>query len=136
MSAEEEIRRALNSYIRAHDRHAVDEIVALFADDAVFTSSHAGPAGPCVGIAAIRQFYERSRDRQPPGRRVKLLCANSIITVDGASAEALSDVVSLVSDTPDGIWRIDRLVKWRDRFVRRQGTWLYLDKRVLPDLYA
>ena len=66
----------------------------------------------------------------------KLLCANSIITVDGESAEALSDVVSLVSDTPDGIWRIDRLVKWRDRFVRRQGTWLYLDKRVLPDLYA
>ena len=91
MSAEEQIRNLMGRYIQAHDTHDVETIVNLFTEDGLF----ANPNGEFRGHARIREFFEGSRSRATPDRKGKLMCANSIITVDGETASALTDVVGL-----------------------------------------
>ncbi|MBV8715069.1 MAG: nuclear transport factor 2 family protein [Chloroflexi bacterium] len=125
-TAEEEIRRLMGRYIQAHDTRNVDAIVPLFADDGLFTNE----AGEWSGRDRIREFFENSRARAVPGRRSKLMCANSIISVDGEQAEALTDVVGFRSDD-NGPWQVSLVAQYADKFVRRDGEWRYAEKRVL-----
>src|SRR5215471_10196966 len=101
MSAEEQIRRLMGRYIQAHDTHDVDTIVNLFTDDGLF----ANQSGEFRGQARIREFFENSRSRATPDRKGKLMCANSIISVDGETASALTDVVGLQC-SGDSPWAI------------------------------
>jgi uncharacterized protein (TIGR02246 family) len=126
MSAEEQIRRVMGRYIQAHDTHDVETILSLFAEDGLFANSN----GDFKGQARIREFFEGSRARSTPDRKGKLMCANSVINVDGDAADALTDVVGFqrLADDP---WTVRLVAQYADRFVRRDGTWLYSEKRVL-----
>jgi uncharacterized protein (TIGR02246 family) len=126
MCAEEQIRQLMGRYIQAHDTHDVETIVKLFTHDGLF----ANQSGEFRGHARIRQFFEGSRSRATPDRKGKLMCANSIITVDGETASALTDVVGLqrTGDTP---WTIRLVAQYDDRFVQDNGEWRYAEKHVL-----
>jgi ketosteroid isomerase-like protein len=128
MSAEEQIRQTMGRYIQAHDTHDVDAIVALFIEDGLFANTR----GDCRGHAAIREFFENSRTRAQgmPDRRAKLLCGNSVITVSGDSADAVTDVVGFQRSGSDP-WSVWLVAQYADKFVRRNGEWLYAEKRVL-----
>jgi ketosteroid isomerase-like protein len=128
MSAEEDIRRTMGLYIQAHDTHNVDAIVDLFAEDGLFANS----GGDCRGHTAIRGFFENSRVRAHtmPERRAKLLCGNSVITVNGDAADALTDVVGFQRNGSDP-WAVSLVAQYADKFVRRNGQWLYAEKRVV-----
>ena len=116
----------MGRYIQAHDTRNVEAIVALFAEDGLFTNE----TGEWSGRNRIREFFANSRARAVPGRRSKLMCANSIITVDGELAEALTDVVGFRSDDK-GPWQVSLVAQYADKFVRRDGEWRYAEKRVL-----
>src|SRR5215207_7633296 len=127
VSAEEDIRRTMGRYIQAHDTHDVEAIVSLFVADGLFSNT----SGDCRGHAAIRQFFENSRARATAaGRRGKLLCGNSIITVDGDTADVLTDVVGF-RRVGDADWQVYLVAQYADKFVRQGETWLYKEKRVL-----
>jgi ketosteroid isomerase-like protein len=128
VSDEEQIRRTMGLYIQAHDTHDVDAIVALFVEDGLFANTR----GDCRGHAAIREFFENSRTRAQamPDRRAKLLCGNSVITVSGDSAAASTDVVGF-QRTAGEPWNVSLVAQYADKFVRRNGDWLYAEKRVL-----
>ncbi len=126
MSAEEQIRHLMGRYIQAHDTHDVETIVNLFTDDGLF----ANPNGEFRGEARIREFFEGSRSRATPDRKGKLMCANSIISVDGQSATALTDV-AILQRTGDAPWAIRGVAQYDDRFVVRNGEWRYAEKHVL-----
>jgi uncharacterized protein (TIGR02246 family) len=126
MSAEEQIRQLMGRYIQAHDTHDVDTMVTLFTDDGLF----ANPNGEFRGQARIREFFEGSRSRATPDRKGKLMCANSIIAVDGDTASALTDVVGL-QRSGDEPWAIRLVAQYDDRFVQHNGEWRYAEKHVL-----
>jgi uncharacterized protein (TIGR02246 family) len=126
MSAEERIRQLMARYIHAHDTHDVETIVNLFTDDGLF----ANQGGEFRGKAGIREFFGGSRSRATPDRKGKLMCANSIITVDGETASALTDVVGL-QRTGDAPWTIQLVAQYDDRFVQQNGEWRYAEKHVL-----
>jgi uncharacterized protein (TIGR02246 family) len=113
----------MGRYIQAHDTRNVEAIVPLFAEDGLFTND----AGEWSGRDRIREFFENSRVRSVPGRRGKLMCANSIITVDGEQAAALTDVVGFRSDD-NGPWQISLVAQYADKFVRRGGEWRVLEQ--------
>ena len=115
-------------YIQAHDTHNVDAIVALFVEDGLFANTR----GDCRGHAAIRTFFENSRSRAQatPDRRAKLLCGNSVITVSGDAADASTDVVGF-QRTGSEPSSVSLVAQYADKFVRRNGDWLYTEKRVI-----
>jgi uncharacterized protein (TIGR02246 family) len=126
MSAEEQIRQLMGRYIQAHDTHDVETIVALFTDDGLFANQN----GEFRGQARIREFFEGSRSRATPDRKGKLMCANSIITVDGETASALTDVVGFGREG-ESPWSVRLVAQYDDRFVHRNGQWQYAEKHVL-----
>ena len=115
----------MGRYIQAHDTRNVDEIVKVFAEDGAFVSS----SGEWRGRARVRQFFEQSREQAAPGSRMKLMCANSIITVVGDHADAITDVMIFRADG-DGPWESRQAAQYADKFVLRSGEWLYAEKHV------
>ena len=115
----------MGRYIQAHDTRNVDEIVKLFAEDGVFV----GGRSEWRGRARIREFFEHSRATAAPGSRMKLMCANSIITVQGDRAEAITDVMIFRAEG-DGPWQVPQAAQYSDKFVLTSGEWLYAEKNV------
>jgi ketosteroid isomerase-like protein len=126
MSAEEDIRRTMGRYIQGHDTHNVEAILAEFADDGEFIN----PAGTFTGKARVREFFEGSRANAPAGRKGKLMCANSIIEVEGDSAKALTDVVGFRKEG-DAPWAPYLVAQYADTFAKRGDKWVYLQKVVV-----
>ncbi|HEU0167821.1 MAG TPA: nuclear transport factor 2 family protein [Chloroflexota bacterium] len=122
---EEAIRRTMGRYIQAHDTRNVDEIVNVFAEDGAFINSR----GEWRGRPAIREFFEHSRTTAAPGSRMKLMCANSIITVEGERAAAVTDVMIFRAEG-DGPWHVPQAAQYADTFVLTAGEWLYAEKNV------
>jgi uncharacterized protein (TIGR02246 family) len=126
MSADEQIRNLMGRYIQAHDTHDVETIVNLFTADGLFANQN----GEFRGHTRIREFFDGSRSRATPDRKSKLMCANSIITINGETATALTDVVGL-QRSGDAPWTIRLVAQYDDRFVHRNGDWRYAEKHVL-----
>jgi uncharacterized protein (TIGR02246 family) len=126
MSAEDQIRRLMGRYVQAHDTHDVETMQTLFAEDGLFANQN----GDYKGRARIREFFEGSRSRATPDRKGKLMCANTIITVDGDTANALTDV-AVLQQAGEAPWTIRMVAQYADKFVRQGEEWRYQEKRVL-----
>jgi hypothetical protein len=93
-----------------------DELVALFADDAVYVEPFSG--GRHVGREAIRSWLRASWEHQPPGIR---------LTVER---------VEVVEDTVEATWTCEseafaQPVRGRDRFKIRHGRIARLESELL-----
>jgi uncharacterized protein (TIGR02246 family) len=125
------IRLTLARYCQFVDDGRFAEFAELFTPDAAFEvlgRRH-------VGREAIATFMEKA---QPPERRGKHVCANSVIDVDvvdgaaPATAQVLTDYV-FVGHTPDGGYAITSAGRYHDRMVRDpdSGQWRFAERRIV-----
>ncbi|MDQ3146954.1 MAG: nuclear transport factor 2 family protein [Actinomycetota bacterium] len=122
-SDEEAIRRTLALYCQLCDDGRFEEWGELYTDDATFTvmgRTHRGRA-------AVRAFIEKG---QPPERRGKHVCANSVIDVDvdGDQATAVTDYV-FVAPGADG-FTVLSAGRYHDRLVRHGDGWRFAERRI------
>jgi 3-phenylpropionate/cinnamic acid dioxygenase small subunit len=119
MTDEEAIRRTIAQYCQLCDDGRFDEWADLYTDDAAFHvmgETH-------TGRAAVKAFIEKG---QPPERRGKHLCFNSVIDVKGDEARAITDYVFV-----DKQRVVTSAGRYHDRFVRDGTRWRFADRRIV-----
>ncbi len=123
MTDEEEIRHLLAQYVSCADGGDARGRSDLFAEDAIYLPS----SGRYVGRPAI---YQAIADRlaAQPGRRTRHVCANSLISIEGETADAATDFV-LYTRQGEGAWEVNQAGRYFDRFVRRGDRWWYAENR-------
>lgn len=127
-SAEEGIRRTIAQYALFCDDGRFDEFADLFTEQATFSAL--GP--PQVGRASIRDYMAKA---QPPQRRGKHLCFNTVIDVspDGSTAEAVTDYL-FVGIQPHGGYAAANPTsagRYHDRLVRDSDRWRFAERRIV-----
>jgi 3-phenylpropionate/cinnamic acid dioxygenase small subunit len=118
----DQIRRTLASYCHHCDDGRFDEWQELFTDDATFLVM----GRRHQGRPAIRAFIEAG---QPPERRGKHVCANSVIDVNGDTATARTDYI-FVGRTPDGL-AVTSAGRYYDTLVRQEHLWLFRSREIV-----
>jgi hypothetical protein len=128
------VRRTLERYMRYNDDRRLDQILALFAPDAVYRV-----AGRIyTGHDQIRAFfvgvgYQEGRPQWIDDGQLMVmprsahLLSNPLIDVDGDDAVAESDFVVVERDDL-GHGRISLAGRYRDRLRRQGGTWLFAER--------
>ncbi len=98
-----------------------EDVVELFADDAIFENTRGSQASPVriVGRAALADFFTKMR----PGRRIPLV-VNEVIQVDGDEAQGTCAMVSFGEDNFVG--------HYVDKFRRVGGRWLFSHRQFFP----
>jgi uncharacterized protein (TIGR02246 family) len=121
-----EIRELIERSVRHIDDGAADRLAQLFAEDGVLQL-----AGTVFeGRTALRNMFGGTSPRPwtGPGELLKQpasthLTSNPIIDVDGDTATAETDMVTLVRDE-SGRARITLVARYRDRLRRSPKGWL------------
>src|SRR5262249_40449375 len=89
------------------------------------------PVGTRNGRAEILEKsveeHKRLRERDAAGGRTKHIASNSIIKIDGDTATALSDFVTVEATPTGGI--VMRGGKYDDEFKKIDGVWLISRKQ-------
>jgi len=128
VGAREAIRDTLARYVHLVDRGRLDEATSLFAEDATL---EVGDGRTATGRAAVRALFARTGERLAAGGRRPFIRHHlSSITVsveDAETATAESYFLALGEHGPDHWGR------YRDRLVRRQGRWVFAERRVRVD---
>jgi hypothetical protein len=123
---EDKIRLTLALHAQRLDDGDADGYTALYTEDGQFSSA----AGTHVGRAAIRKFIGDLFVARTPERRTKHLFGNTVMTIVGDVAEAVTDV-SLSQRVGEGPWQMAGLNRHFDRLVRSGDQWLFAEKRVV-----
>ncbi len=118
MTDQEAIGRTLAQYCQFCDDGRFDEWEALFTEDSTFSVQ----GNEQVGRTAIRQFIEAG---QPPERRGRHLCGNSLIDVDGDRASVATDYI-FVSRALEVL----SAGRYLDVLVRDGDRWLFAERRI------
>jgi ketosteroid isomerase-like protein len=126
MDAEDQIRLTLAFHAQRLDDGDADGYAALYTEEAQFTSA----AGTYSGRMAIHKFIRELFAARTPERRSKHLFGNTVMTVVGDVAEAVTDV-SISQRIGDGPWTMGVLNRHFDRLVRSGDQWLFAEKRVV-----
>ncbi len=109
------------------DRGGVDEIVALFAEDAVLLTPYLGN-GRCEGRVAIRAWYETYDSEIRGGRRHRRHSITvPFITVDGETPTSDCYLDSSTILTEPKVINIS-CGRYDDKLVMVGGTWLFLER--------
>jgi hypothetical protein len=126
--AREEIRDTLARYVHLVDRGRLDEASSLFAEDATL---EVGDGRTATGRAAIRALFARTGERLAAGGRRPLIrhhLSSVAISAEGPeTATAESYFLAL------GEHGLDHWGRYRDRLVRREGCWVFAERRVRVD---
>jgi 3-phenylpropionate/cinnamic acid dioxygenase small subunit len=88
-------------------------------------------SGKYVGHRDIKAFVD-GINADNPDRDTLHFCANSVIALDGDTAEAHTDIVfvSRPTNPTTGAWSIGNINHYTDRLVRRGARWLFEDRRI------
>jgi uncharacterized protein (TIGR02246 family) len=123
MSDEEAIRRTLAEYCQFCDDGRFEDFAGLFATDATFhvlDKTH-------EGRNQIRAFMEKA---QPPERRGRHVCSNTVIDVSGDTARVFTDYV-FVSRTDGEGFAITSVGRYHDRLVKEHDRWRFAERRIV-----
>jgi hypothetical protein len=128
VGAREDIRETLARYVHLVDRGRLDEAASLFAEDAKL---EVGDGPTATGRAAIRALFARTGERLGAGGRRPFirhhLSSVAVSVEDAETATAESYFIAL------GERGLDHWGRYRDRLVRRGGSWVFAERRVRVD---
>jgi 3-phenylpropionate/cinnamic acid dioxygenase small subunit len=113
-------------YIDAADFDAIGE---LFAHGKLTTR---GMRGETVGRDAVRDLYKNTNKVHADGTlRTRHLCTNVIVDIDESASTATARSSFLVLQATDDL-PLQPIVagRYRDRFERSDGTWLFVEREM------
>jgi uncharacterized protein (TIGR02246 family) len=122
------IREVMAAYCHALDACRFADVARLFADDGIWTTDY----GEAKGRAAIEQMLRDIVPAKGEGPQRKHYIANIIIKVNGDSADSISDYLVVRESGPDLIPVMGGTYK--DKWVRRDGTWRFQRKELVHDI--
>lgn len=124
-----QIRRLTHDYAWAIDNFLLDDLVALFTEDAVFDMRGFGAPAEAAGREAVRGAFSAMIDSL--GGCVHLTM-NHLIDVDGDTASGKVYCHAFVLN-PDGS-RAENLALYDDVYVRTEDGWRFRSRVVSPML--
>ena len=87
-------------------------------------------SGKYVGRPAIKAFVD-SINVENPDRDTLHFCANSVIALNGDTAEAHTDIVFVSRpNNPTGAWSVGSINHYTDQLVRHGSQWFFQDRRI------
>ncbi|MDP6691064.1 MAG: nuclear transport factor 2 family protein [Alphaproteobacteria bacterium] len=117
----------LNQYCHLVDRGGVDDIAALFAEDAVLWPAYQGEAR-IEGRTAIRAWFQNYDDNVRSGRRHRRHKISSpIVKIDGDAAEAWCYLDSSTVLTADNVIQVSA-GRYEDKLAKVDGGWLFRER--------
>ncbi len=120
----------LNQYCHLVDRGEVDEIAALFAEDAVLRPLYQGET-PVTGRAAIRAWFQNHDDEIRAGRRHRRHKITSpFVKIDGDEASAWCYLDSSTVIIATNLMQVSA-GRYEDKLVKVQGTWLFKERVII-----
>jgi len=127
LAAREDIRDTIARYAHLVDRGRMDEVAALFADDGTLEAGHLPPVH---GREAIREFLSSTKSRLAATARtlVRHHVTSVTVEVSGRDAATASSYFLVLGERGLDHWGL-----YRDSFVRMNGRWLFLHRRVRTD---
>ena len=129
MSDIDEIQHTLAQYALVHDRLDLEGYSALFAEEGRYVSRNVTHDGR----AAIREFIATVYAKRSADHRMKHLYANAVIDIhDADTANVTSDFIAYERMGADGAWQINMIAQCVDTLVKRDGRWLFLERRIVP----
>ncbi|MGX7731507.1 SgcJ/EcaC family oxidoreductase [Rhodococcus sp. 2H158] len=124
--AKDEIRDLAGRYALAVDDHDIDTVLSLFTEDGVFEVA----GTELRGREQIRPFYVSSMDRYHTMLHTPEIHLVTIEDDSHASGIMTGHAELAVHDT-----LMMTAFRYRDRYVRRDGTWLF-ERRTVSFMYA
>lgn len=126
--AEQACERLIHRFARANDGRDFDTLAELLAEEATYARP-TDPNNPMQGRDAVVASF-RAR---PATRITRHLFSNTVVTVESATtATAVSDVVLYMgAAVEDGVAKAEPALVggFEDRFVKRDGRWLFLARK-------
>jgi 3-phenylpropionate/cinnamic acid dioxygenase small subunit len=119
MSDEDGIRRTIAQYAHFCDDGRFDEWADLYTDDAEFTVM----GRTYRGRDEVKGFIVKG---QPPERRGKHICFNTVIDVDGDTARAWTDYIFI-----DQQKTVTSAGRYHDVLVRQPDRWRFAQRRIV-----
>jgi 3-phenylpropionate/cinnamic acid dioxygenase small subunit len=116
---EEGIRRTIAEYAHLCDDGRFDEWAALYTEDCRFHVM----GKTYEGRAATKSFIEKG---QPPDRRGKHICFNSVIDLEGDRARAVTDYIFI-----DRQKAVTSAGRYHDVLVRDPDRWRFAERRIV-----
>ncbi len=130
LTAREEIRDLVARYAHHADRGRFDDLVALFAPDG---SLRVDERDALCGRDAIRTFLGATRTSLRDSRQPRAIRHHvTTLRIDVASPDEASGAAYFLVVTD----RLDHWGRYRDRYVRHDGRWLFGERRVRVDGFA
>ncbi|MGV9949582.1 SgcJ/EcaC family oxidoreductase [Rhodococcus aetherivorans] len=124
--AKDEIRDLAGRYALAVDDHDIDTVLSMFTEDGVFEVA----GTELRGREQIRPFYVSSMDRYHTMLHTPEIHLVTIEDGSHASGIMTGHAELAVHDT-----LMMTAFRYRDRYVRRDGTWLF-ERRAVSFMYA
>jgi uncharacterized protein (TIGR02246 family) len=126
--AEQACEKLIRRFARANDARDFDALAELLAEEASYARP-TDPDNPMQGRDAIVASF-RAR---PASRITRHVFANTVVTVESATeARAVSEVVLYAGAAVEGgLAKSDPAMigAFEDRFVKREGRWLFLARK-------
>jgi 3-phenylpropionate/cinnamic acid dioxygenase small subunit len=125
LEAKDAIRELMATYAMALDACRFADVAACFAPDGEWTTDYGAARGP----AEIEAFIKGIVPVKGEGPQRKHYITNSIITVDGDRASALSDYL-VVRESESGLMPVMGGT-YKDKFVKTSAGWRFARKELV-----
>lgn len=122
------IRETMARYAQALDACRFADVAALFAEDGEWMTDY----GSAKGRAEIAALLDGIVPKPGEGSQRKHYITNTIVTLSGATAHAVSDYL-VVRESDHGLLPVMGGT-YKDVFVKRDGTWYFARKELRHDI--
>ena len=129
MRDEWEIRKMAMSYARTVDRGDGAGFAALFTEDAAID-------GPGFHVKGYDQLFGNPGALKQMYASTMHTVMNQTVTVNGDTAEGETYCIAYHVNRPDAegkTTRLDWAIRYQDKYVRRDGKWLYTHRQLLVE---
>lgn len=124
------IREQMARYCYALDACRFADVAALFAEDGEWTTNY----GAARGRAEIERLLDGIVPKPGEGPQRKHYITNIIIALEGDAANVTSDYL-VVRESASGLLPVMG-GRYKDRFVKRGGAWLFARKELEHHIFG